>query len=221
MVAAHVMHSLRSIRLGFVLLVGVSAYVAAAQTSQQPPQPGQRGAPPPSSGRGGGRGAIPAMTLTSSAWPDGGQIPAKYTQGGGEFSPPLSWTSVPEGVASFLLIVHDVDAAIGNGTDDVLHWMLWNIPATTTSLPEHVPAGAQLPDGTRQISATGPYYRGPGALASGPMHHYVFELFALDAMLDVPAVGASPAQTRANVMTAIAGHVRGKAAYTGRFKRQG
>jgi len=223
----HVMNALCSIRLAFVLLVGVSAYLAA-----QPPAPasgGQRGATPlpgtpgPSGppGRGGGRGAIPVMMLTSQAWPDGGQIPAKYTQVGGEISPPLSWSSVPEGTASFVLIVHDLDAAIGNGTDDLLHWMLWNIPATTMSLAEHVPAGAQLPDGTRQISATGPYYRGPGALAAGPVHHYAFELFALDTVLDVPAVGASPAQTRANVVAAMAGHVRGKAVFTGLFKRQG
>jgi len=126
---------------------------------------------------------------------------------------------VPEGIASFVLIAHDVDAATGSGTDDILHWMLWNIPAMATGLPERVPGGAQLPDGTRQISATGPDYRGPGALASGPAHHYVFELFALDTMLDVPAVGASPPQTRAAVVAGMAGHVRGKAVCVGLFRR--
>lgn len=161
-----------------------------------------------------------AMTLVSSAWPDGGQIPAKYTQADIEVSPALSWSGVPEGRASFVLIMHDTDAAIGNGTDDLLHWMLWNIPATATSLPEAVVRGSQLPDGTRQISATGPNYRGPGALASGPAHHYVLELFALDTMLDVPAVGASPPATRAAVVAAMAGHIRGKAVYTGLFKRR-
>ena len=59
-----------------------------------------------------------------------------------------------------------------------------------------------------------------GAPASGPAHHYVFELFALDAMLDVPAVGASPPQTRAAVVSAMAGHVRGKAVCVGLFKRR-
>ena len=171
-------------------------------------------------GGGRGRGAVQVMTLTSSAFPDGGPIPAKYTQAEREASPPLAWSNAPEGAASFVLIVHDVDAAIGNGTDDMLHWMLWNIPATTTSLAERMPQGSQLPDGTRQISATGPYYRGPGAAAAGPPHHYVFELFALDAALDVSAVGAPPPLTRAAVVAAMAGHIRGKAVYVGLFKRQ-
>lgn len=203
-----------------VLLALVPPLVARAQ---------QRGAPPPAApqaagtqpqpGGGRGRGAIQVMTLTSSAWPDGGIIPDKHAQAGGDISPPLTWNNVPAGTVSFVLIVHDTDAAIGPGTDDTLHWMLWNLPATVTALHEHAPSMAQLPDGTRQISATGPYYRGPGAAAAGPAHHYVFELFALDTMLDVPAVGAAPSQTRAAVMTGMAGHVRGKAVYVGLFKR--
>ena len=159
------------------------------------------------------------MTLTSSAWSDGGQIPAKYTQAGDQVSPPLAWSNVPDNIASFVLIVHDVDSAIGTGADDILHWMVWNIPGATRSLAEGVQQGPQLADGTRQISASGPYYRGPGAPAAGPPHHYVFELFALDTMLDVPAVGQSPPLTRAAVMTAMAGRIRGKAVYTGLFKR--
>jgi len=76
-----------------------------------------------------------------------------------------------------------------------------------------------LPDGTRQISVSGPYYRGPGAAAAGPAHHYVFELFALDNAIDVPPVGASPPLTRGAVLAAMAGHVRGKAGYVGLFRR--
>ena len=215
-------------RLSLVVMLAAIAFVdAAPQTPQRGAQPpaapaGQPGAPGARGGRG--RGAVQVMTLTSSAWSDGGQIPVKYTQAGEEASPPLAWSNVPvmpDGAAtSFVLIVHDVDAATGSGTDDLLHWMLWNIPGTAAGLPERVPPGSQLPDGTRQISATGPNYRGPGALASGPAHHYVFELFALDAMLDVPAVGASPPQTRAAVAAAMAGRVRGKAVYVGLFKRQ-
>ena len=168
--------------------------------------------------QGRGRG-VQVMTLTTAAWPDGGQIPAKYAQPGGDVSPPLSWSNAPETAASFVLLFHDLDAAVAPGTDDMLHWLVWNIPGTARSLPERVPQGAVLADGSRQISATGPNYRGPAAPASGPPHHYVFELFALDTMLDVPAVGATPAQTRAAVIAAMAGHVRGKAVYTGLYRR--
>jgi len=216
--------TMRLLRAGIVLILTVaSAFVSAtlAEDAQRGGNttPAAPGAQPPGRGGRGGRGAVQVMTLTTSAWPEGGQVPAKYSQMGQEASPPFTWSNVPDGIQSFVLIFHDIDQAIGNGTDDVLHWMLWNIPGTARSLPEGVPQGSQSPDGTRQISASGPYYRGPGALASGPTHHYVVELFALDSMIDVAAVGQSPALTRAAVVAAMAGHVRAKAAYAGLFKR--
>ncbi len=180
----------------------------------QPAQPGQRGG-----GQGGGRGGISIMSLTTWAWPDGGQIPGRHTQAGAEVSPPLSWSNVPEGVVSFVLTVRDMDALSGRGASEILHWMVWNIPGAARSLPEGVAQGAELPDGSRQISNTGPNYRGPGAPASGPAHHYLFELFALDSPLEVPAVGASPADTRTAVLAAMVGHVRGKGTLVGLFKR--
>ena len=131
----------------------------------------------------------------------------------------MSWTGAPDSAVSFVLIVHDPNAPVGNGTDDMLHWMLWNIPGSARSLPEGVPQGPQLPDGTRQISASGPYYRGPAAPASGPVHHYLFELFALDTVIDVPPVGQAPALTRAAVVAGMAGHVRAKGVTVGLFKR--
>jgi Raf kinase inhibitor-like YbhB/YbcL family protein len=170
---------------------------------------------------GGGRGRAPmkVMALTTTAFTDGARIPEKYAQPGHEVSPPLAWSGVPDSTASFVLIVHDVDAAVGNGTDDLLQWMVWNIPASATSLAEHIPQGADLPDGSRQISVTGPYYRAPAAPNSGPVNHYVFELYALDVMLDVPAVGAQPAATRAAVVAAMAGHIRGKGTLVGLYQR--
>jgi phosphatidylethanolamine-binding protein (PEBP) family uncharacterized protein len=83
-----------------------------------------------------------------------------------------------------------------------------------------VPQGPQQPDGTRQISQSGPYYRGPAAPATGPAHHYVFELYALDTMITtIPATDASPAEVRAAVKAAMAGRVRGKATMIGLYKR--
>lgn len=207
---------MRIVRVAVCLAFAAAPLVLAAQPPAvrggQPPAPGGRGG-------GRGRGGVQVMTLGTTAWPDGGAIPLKYTQAGEEMSPPLSWSGAPEGIVSFALVVHDIDAVIGNGGDDLLHWMLWNVPPTVNSIHEHAPSMSELPDGTRQISATGPYYRGPGALAAGPVHHYVFDLYALDTLLDVPAVGASPPQTRAAVMAAMAGHIRGKASYVGLFKR--
>jgi len=194
--------------------------IGAQPPSSQPPTNVQRAAPTSPQPPGGQRrGAIQVIALTSSAWADGGSIPPQYTQLGEEISPPLSWSNVPDDTVSFVLIAHDLDAAVGNGTEDVLHWMLWNIPAATRNLGEGLPVAPQLPDGTRQISVSGPYYRGPGAPATGPVHHYSFEVYALDGTLDVPAVGQTPAQTRAAVLAAIAGKVRGKGVYVGTFKR--
>jgi phosphatidylethanolamine-binding protein (PEBP) family uncharacterized protein len=69
------------------------------------------------------------MTLSTTAWVDGAVMPDRYTQAGEEVSPPLTWSNPPDGVTSFLLIAHDVDATNADGTTDTLHWMVWNIPA--------------------------------------------------------------------------------------------
>jgi Raf kinase inhibitor-like YbhB/YbcL family protein len=186
----------------------------------QPGQPGQRGGGGGGQ-RGGGRGRAQIMTLATTAWTDGGMIPVKFTQAGAEVSPALTWSNAPADVVSFVLIAHDLDAAGSNGFDTALHWLVWNIPGSATSLPEAVPQGPELADGTRQISLSGPYYRGPGAPANGPAHHYVFELFALATKIDVAPAAASPAETRAAVVAAMAGHVRGKGVLTGLVKRSG
>jgi hypothetical protein len=158
------------------------------------------------------------MTLTTSAFPDGDPIPVKYTQAGEQVSPELKWTNTPPGTVTFVLHMHDPDVARNKTTDDQVHWLVWNIPGTATGLPENVPKGADLPDGSHQTSASGPVYRGPGAPATGPQHHYTFEIYALDTKLDVPS-GGEPFETRTKVMQAIQGHILGKAVYVGLFKR--
>ena len=168
-------------------------------------------------GRGGGRAVT--MTLTTSAFADGAVVPNKYTQAGDQVSPALSWTGAPDSAKSFVLVMHDIDVASGPTGEDVLHWLVWNIPGNATSLPEGVPQGGEQPNGMRQISVSGPYYRGPGAPATGPLHHYVFELYALDTTIEVSAVGQSPSATRAAVIAAMQGHIRGKGVLVGLFKR--
>ena len=172
----------------------------------------------------GGAPAAPPMTMTVAGFSDGGQIPVKYSQAapgvatGEGLSPAITWTNVPAGTQSFVLNMHDMEVARNKTTDDQAHWVVWNIPGTATGLPEGVPKGRQLSDGAFQISATGEMYRGPGAPATGPPHHYMFEVFALDTKLDVQP-GTDAFETRANVMKAMQGHILGKAVYGGLFKR--
>lgn len=179
--------------------------------------------------RGGQRGNTPAaggprMTMAIPAFPDGGEIPVSISQAaegvapGEGTSPVINWANPPEGTQSFVLNMRDMDVARNRTTVDQAHWVVWNIPATATGLPEGVPRGSQLADGSYQISATGPVYRGPGARATGPRHHYMFELFALDTTLDVQPTDDA-FETRANVMEAMQGHVLAKSVYGGLFRR--
>jgi Raf kinase inhibitor-like YbhB/YbcL family protein len=184
----------------------------------QAPQGGAPGAGP-----GRGRGPqTPPLLMTTTAFEDGGVIPDKYTQAAGPMavSPELKWSQVPMGTQSFVLLFHDPEPVLNNVSKmDITHWLIWNIPATATGLPEGVAQG-ELPDGSRQVSLRSNGYMGPGA-PPGPYHHYTFELYALDTKIDVPQ--GTPQQavdTRMAVVSAMDGHVLGKAVLVGRFHRQ-
>ena len=212
----------RALAVGFLVVITPFAF------AQQRGGDGRGGGARGGGGRGGGRGnAFANLTLVTTAWPDGGMIPLRYTQAGPEISPAIEWSAPPAGTASFVLVFHDADAlASNNSTDDMLQWLVWNIPGNSTSLPQAMPDGFELPNGTRQISVSGSRYRGPGASATGPMHHYTLDLYALDVLLDVKVDAQGPQDpnpnaqaVRAAVFQAMAGHIRGKAAYFGIFRR--
>jgi Raf kinase inhibitor-like YbhB/YbcL family protein len=193
----------------------ISVANVAVMTAQNPPAPAGQ--------RGGGRGpATPPLIMTSSAWEDGGVIPDKYTQAAGPTSPSpeLKWSQVPPGTQSFVLLMHDPEPVLNKGSKmDITHWLVWNIPGTSTGLSEGVAAG-ELPDGTRQVSLRSNAYMGPGA-PPGPYHHYTFELYALDTKLEVPqGTPQEAAATRTAVVNAMDGHVLGKAVLVARFHRQ-
>jgi len=182
----------------FVLSLGVSA--------QQPPAGGA-----PGGGRGGGAPAGPGLTLTSTAWQDGGEIPARHAGAMG-VSPALSWTNMPMGTVEFVLIMNDpepVRPAL-SVTGDILHWLVAKIPASTTSLPEGAGAADSktLPAGARLVQP----FRGPGAPAAGPRHHYTLTLYALNAPLELAANA-----DRAAVMAAMEGKVLARGIFNGRF----
>jgi Raf kinase inhibitor-like YbhB/YbcL family protein len=191
----------------FLRLVSVFVAMSGFVMTVAAQAPGGQAAPAP----------VP-MVMSTTAFADGAEIPAKFTQAGDQISPAISWTNVPAGTVTFLLHMHDLELSRNHTTDDQLHWIVWNIPGTATGLPEGVPKGAQLANGAYQLSATGAVYRGPGAPANGPRHHYTLELFALDTKVDVQP-GADAFETRTAIMKAIQGHILGKAVYMGLFRR--
>ena len=157
------------------------------------------------------------MALSSYSFQDGGIIPDKFTQASKQvpMSPELSWTGVPDGTKSFALILDDPDTAMGRTTNEVLHWAAFNLPGTMRDLPADVPPTPKLPDGTIQVNNTGkqPGYMGPGA-GCCVYHHYTFQLYALDTMLNL-----GPDATRAQILHAMDGHVLAKAVLVGRFHK--
>jgi Raf kinase inhibitor-like YbhB/YbcL family protein len=152
------------------------------------------------------------LTLSSPTVTDLQLMPAKY---GCAATPPnvsfpLAWANAPAATQSFAVVVTDADLRQGRGHVAPSHWVIWNIPATATSLPENVPAIPELPDGSRQTITPG---RGgaPGTGFRSPcppgtqMHHYAIELYALDTKLDTLATGAQVT----DLYAAIDGHVIG------------
>jgi Raf kinase inhibitor-like YbhB/YbcL family protein len=163
---------------------------------------------PPAGGGGGGFRLVPLL-IESNAFPDGGVVPDKFSFRGGNVQPDFKISNAPAETQSFAIILHDIDVALGGGTDDVLHWVAFNIPGTTKEIAE-----GKLPEG----SVTGKNmrdnnYMGPGAPPGPRYHHYVFEFYALNAKLDLPATAS-----RAEVFAAMKGKVIAKAAYVGRFR---
>jgi Raf kinase inhibitor-like YbhB/YbcL family protein len=160
------------------------------------------------------------LQLSSPAFPDLGNIPLKYAQSGGQaqpLTPPLTWTNVPPNTAAFVLTFKDPDVAQMGRPEEVLVWMVVNIPGNVTSLPEGVPPGPtpMLPEGAFQNSYRTNGYIGPGAGVAAPSHHYTFELYALSEKLNVPANA-----TRQQVLQAMDGKIVGKAVMIGMCCRQ-
>ena len=200
-----------------LVVLAVLAMCSELGLAQQPPADGGG-----REGRGGGRGPqTPPLIMTTTAFEDGGVIPEKYTQAAsaGAVSPALQWSQVPMGTESFVLLMRDPEPVLNRSAKmDITHWLMWNIPGTSTGLAEGVATG-DLPDGSRQISLRSNGYMGPGA-PPGPYHHYTLELYALDTKLDVPTgTPQQAADTRTAVFNAMDGHVLGRALLVGRFHR--
>ena len=151
-------------------------------------------------------------TIQSSAFRPGETIPDQYTCKGVNISPPFSWSGAPENTKSFALICDDPDAPGGMW----VHWVVWNIPASTTSLPPNIPKTAKLPDGSEQgVTDFGRAGYGGPCPPPGKPHRYFFKLYALDVpYLDVPGQG-----TKSDLEKAMTGHILGQAEMFGFYKR--
>lgn len=149
-----------------------------------------------------------ALTLSSPAFQRQSSIPARYTCNGANISPPLQWEGAPWGTQTFALLCEDPDVPRTLKPDGMYdHWVLFNIPASETELPENMQA---LPSGAVQgkNASGGLGYTGP--CPPDRQHRYFFKLFALDTTL-----GLTEGATKADVITAMQGHVLAEAELMG------
>jgi Raf kinase inhibitor-like YbhB/YbcL family protein len=148
------------------------------------------------------------MRLHSRAFDAHGLIPQKNAGYGDNIAPLLEWQDAPKATKSFALICHDPDAPLPRG---FTHWVLYNIPASTTSIPE----GGNGPF-TSGVNSTGkPGYTGPMPPPAHGPHHYYFWLYALDS-----DAALTPGLDREQCLTAIAEHVIEQARLVGIYERQ-
>lgn len=151
------------------------------------------------------------VSISSNAFKDGGNIPARHTCDGRDLSPDLNWTGVPEKTKSLALVMDDPDAPMGTW----VHWVLYNIPKDKKGLIEGVPRSEVLEDGSMhgRTDSRKTGYGGP-CPPRGPAHRYYFKLYALDKSLNLP-----PNASKQEVEAAMEGHVLGKGELMGRYGR--
>jgi hypothetical protein len=157
-----------------------------------------------------------ALSLTSSAFAPGGEIPARHTCEGQDLSPALAWTGVPAETKSLALVVDDPDAPDPRAPKMTwVHWVLYEIPPSAAGLPEGV-SPSSLPAGTREglndWKRTG--YGGPCPPIG--RHRYFHKLYALDALL-----GDLRVPTKAKLEEAIKGHILASAEIVGTYQKRG
>lgn len=165
-----------------------------------------------SNGSGNGSAAQVKLTLSSSAFTADGALPRKYSCEGQNISPPLAWTGAPPSTKSFALIVQDPDAPDPAApTRVVTHWVIYDLPATTTTIAE---GGADLPSLAHQAKNEkgDPSYMGPCPPKGN--HRYFFKLYALDDVL--PALEGPKEK---DVERAIQGHVVGSGELVGTYQK--
>ena len=146
------------------------------------------------------------LKIESAAFDHHQEIPDKYTAEGEDVSPALSWSGVPDGTASFAVIVHDLDAPL---VDGFTHWVAYNIPGDVTALDE---GQEDVTQGRNSAGDQG--YMGPAPPPGHGTHHYYFWVYALDSELDL-----EPGLTRRELIDRIEDNVIEQARTVGTYKR--
>jgi Raf kinase inhibitor-like YbhB/YbcL family protein len=154
---------------------------------------------------------IMSIKITSAAFADGQPIPDKYTCQGRDISPPLQWTNAPANTKSLALICDDPDAPMGTW----VHWVLYDLPASATGLPEDVARTQTLASGAKQgmndFRRIG--YGGP-CPPPGKPHRYFFKLYALDTVFNL-----KPGLTKKELFKITNGHVLAEGQLMGTYQR--
>lgn len=154
--------------------------------------------------------ALSGMKITSMAFEHGGSIPGKHTGEGVDVSPALAWRDAPEGTRSFALICHDPDAPlITPRTYGFVHWVLYGIPGSVSSLPEAV---TEYTAGANDFGKDA--YGGPMPPNGHGTHHYYFWLMALGEELEL-----EPGLTMWDLLERIEPHVIGMNRLVGTYRR--
>ena len=162
------------------------------------------------------------MKLTSPAFRDSMPIDPRHTGDGEDLSPPLAWPEVPGTALTLALICDDPDAPspARPGPEPWVHWIVYNIPATVTELPAGIPRSEtpdQLP-GASQGRNSWPQdnlgYRGPAPPPGSGTHRYVFQIYALDARLQL-----APGASKSELWEAMSGHILAEGKLIGTYQR--
>ena len=152
------------------------------------------------------------LQITSTAFAEGQPIPDQFTCAGQDVSPPLQWTGAPAGTKSFAFIADDPDAPMGTW----VHWVIYNLPPTMTSLAENTPPSPELPDGSKQgVNDFGNIGYGGPCPPPGKPHRYFHKIYALDTALNLRS-GA----TKKELLRAMSGHVLGEGQLMGTYQRK-
>ncbi len=151
-----------------------------------------------------------SLKLIIGAFPEGGPIPRLFTCEGADVSPAIEWQGAPDTTRSYALVLEDPDAPSGTFT----HWLLWDIPKSTTAIAQGFKVGSLGESGTNDFGKAG--YGGPCPPPGRGAHRYFFRLYALDE----PALKLQRGAKRREFNRAIEGHVLAEGSYMGRFERR-